>query len=158
VLEGSQTAVYWDATTTPGWREKSRRWPGLSRAPVVIVVLVSPDRYMERYARPDKADSGLGPQAGVGAWPVPYWYVDAGASVMSLLLGAVDAGLGACFLGNFRGEAELLDALGVRGSWRSAGAVLIGEPGGSDPPSASLGRPPRSQIVHYGTWTAHDRR
>ena len=120
---------YWDATTTAEWRPPRGRWPGLSRAPVVVVVLVSPAKYMERYAEPDKASSDLGPEAGEAAWPVPYWFFDAGASVMALLLAATDAGLGACFLGNFRGEAELLDALGVEGDWRFAGAVLIGEPG-----------------------------
>jgi nitroreductase len=124
-----------------------------------VVVLVSPDSYMKRYAEPDKVQSGLGPESGENAWPVPYWYFDAGASVMALLLGATDVGLGACFLGNFRGEAELLDELGVEGSWRFAGTVLIGEPGGHDPPSASvsLGRPLASRVVHFGSWSRRDR-
>lgn len=158
VLEGLDTRCYWDATTTAGWRSSSRRWEGLSRAPVVVVVVVNPGKYLERYAMPDKASSDLGPEAGEAAWPVPYWYVDAGAAVMALLLAAIDAGLGACFLGNFRGEAELLDALGVEGEWRFAGAVLIGEPGGDDPPSESLslGRPTSSQLVHYGKWSEHE--
>jgi nitroreductase len=158
VLEGQETRRYWDATTTQGWRETSRRWPGLSKSPVVVVVLVSPDAYMQRYAGPDKAQSGLGPESGEAAWPVPYWYFDAGASVMALLLGATDAGLGACFLGSFRGEPTLLDALGVEGAWRVCGAVLIGEPGGEDPPSASLslGRQPKSGLVHYGAWSRRD--
>jgi nitroreductase len=156
VLEGSETKRYWDATTTPTWRETSRRWPGLSKAPVAVVVLVSPDSYLQRYGEPDKAHSGLGPESGEVAWPVPYWYFDAGASVMALLLGATDAGLGACFLGNFRGETELLHALGVDHPWRFAGTVLIGEPGGNDPVSASvsLGRPPTSRLVHYGAWSS----
>jgi nitroreductase len=159
VLEGTETGRYWNATTTPAWRETSRRWPGLSKAPVAVVVLVSPESYMKRYAEPDKVQSSLGPESGENAWPVPYWYFDAGASVMALLLGATDVGLGACFLGNFRGEAELLDALGVADSWRFAGTVLIGEPGGDDPPSASvsLGRPQASRVVHYGTWSRRDR-
>ncbi len=158
VLEGPETWRYWEATTTPRWRETSRRWPGLSRAPVVVVVLVSPVAYMERYARPDKAQSGLGAKSGEAAWAVPYWYFDAGASVMAMLLGATDVGLGACFLGSFRGEAELLDAVGVEGAWRVCGAVLIGEPGGEDPPSASLslGRQPTSRLVHYGAWSRKD--
>jgi nitroreductase len=144
VLEGPETARYWEATTTEEWRRTSRRWGGLERAPVAIVVIVSPEKYLERYDEPDKASSGLG----IGAWPVPYWFFDAGASVMALLLGASDAGLGACFLGNFRGEDQLLETLGCgsssTGSWRFAGAVLIGAPGD--------GRPPISEIVHQGTW------
>ena len=141
---------------------------------MVIVVIVSPEMYLQRYDEPDKASSGLGFGAGAGAragssagvgagageaaWPVPYWFFDAGASVMAMLLGASDAGLGACFLGNFRGEDQLLEALGCGstsgGSWRFAGAVLIGAPGDDDPPSESLarGRPPISEIVHRGSW------
>jgi nitroreductase len=154
VLEGPETRRYWDSTTTAEWRATSRRWRGLERAPVVVVVIVSPDSYMQRYDAPDKATSGLGSGAGEDAWPVPYWFFDAGASVMALLLGATDAGLGACFLGNFRGEEQLLDTLGVDGPWRFAGAVLIGMPDGDDPPSESIsrGRPPTSEIIHRGRW------
>jgi nitroreductase len=156
ILEGpGETERYWNATTTAEWRETSRRYPAMARAPIVVVVLASPTLYMERYAEKDKALSGLGPIDGEAAWPVPYWFFDAGASVMSMLLGATDAGLGACVVGNFRGEKQLLDVLGVDGSWRFAGAVLLGEPGGSDPKSASLSRDrsPISEIVHRGSWT-----
>ena len=161
VLEGPETARYWQSTTTEEWRKTSRRRGGLERAPVVIVVIVSPEKYLQRYDEPDKASSGLGVGAGAEAtWPVPYWFFDAGASVMAMLLGASDAGLGACFLGNFRGEDQLLEALGVDPSWRFAGAVLIGAPGGDDPQSESLarGRPPISEIVHKGAWRNEFRR
>src|SRR5580698_8400924 len=61
VLQGpEETAVFWDATTTPEWRDRSRRWPGMSKAPVVVIVLTSPLGYLERYSEPDKAGSGLG--------------------------------------------------------------------------------------------------
>jgi nitroreductase len=154
VLEGAETARYWDATTTAEWRSASRRWPGLSRAPIVIVVLVSPDRYVDRYSESDKATSGLGSDAGISAWDVPYWFFDAGAAVMALLLGATATGLGACFLGNFRGEQALLQSLGVPPPWRFAGAVLVGERGGEDPKSSSVikGRDPLSTIIHLGSW------
>src|ERR1700728_1344377 len=72
VLTGPETARYWESTTTPEWRATSRRWPGLERAPVVVAVIVSPDRYMQRYDEPDKASSGLGSAAGGAAWPVAY--------------------------------------------------------------------------------------
>lgn len=172
VLRGPrETTVLWESTTTESWRQRARRWPGLSRAPVAVVVLTSPGRYVDRYSEPDKMGAGLGrdgarasgspPPSLVGprsdptnAWPVPYWFVDAGQMVMGILLGAVDHGLGACFLGNFRGEAALLDRLGVPSQWRYVGTVLLGEPGGDDPPSASLSRPRRSveRMVHYGRW------
>lgn len=155
VLQGpEETGVFWTATTDADWRERSRRWAGLSRAPVVVVVLASPRSYMERYSEPDKVSSGLGVGGGEDAWPVPYWFFDAGASVMALLLGATASGLGACFLGNFRGEDRLLRSLGVPAGWRYAGAVLVGEPEGDDPPSvsASRGRAPTSDVIHYGAW------
>jgi nitroreductase len=67
---------------------------------------------------------------------------------------AVDAGLGACFLGNFRGEEDLASALGVPGDRRYLGTVLLGEPGGDDPPSASLARGRRraEDALHWGSW------
>ena len=172
VLVGpDQTAAFWDATTTPDWRARSRRWPGLALAPVVVALFVHPDAYRARYAAPDKEASGLGGgEAGVpigdgalvgdgdprqdSAWPVPYWFVDAGFAAMVMLVAAADAGLGACFLGNFRGEPDLRAALGVPDDRRYAGAVLLGEAGGPDPPSPSLARGRRqvAQVVHRGRW------
>jgi nitroreductase len=157
VLVGpDETSAFWDATTTPDWRARSRRWPGLARAPVVVALFVDPGAYLARYREPDKATSRLG-GGDLGrdnAWPVPYWFVDGGFAVMVVLLAAADAGLGACFLGNFRGEAALRDALGVPDDRRYVGAVLMGEPGGDDPPSASLARGTRhrSDVVHRGRW------
>jgi nitroreductase len=153
VLEGpDQTAPFWEATTTPQWRDRSRRWPGLSRAPVVVAFFVHPSAYGARYAEPDKA--GVMDPVEVDDWPVPYWFVDGAFAAMMMLLAAVDAGLGACFLGNFRGEHELRLALGVPGDRRYLGAVLLGEPEGADPPSSSLARGRRSatEVFHRGHW------
>jgi nitroreductase len=154
VLEGAETSRYWDAVTTALWRERSARWPGLSRAPVILVALASPDAYLARYGETDKETSGLG--AGTDAWPVPYWFADAAFAVMAALLAAVDGGLGAAFLGNFRGEEELLAALCVPEGWRWFGAVLLGHPDGKDNRSASLRRaaPTGAERVHRGRWGA----
>ena len=65
---------------------------------------------------------------------MPYWFGDAAFGVMTVLLGAVDAGLGACILGSFRGEEELAEALGVPDGWRLFGAVVLGHPDGQRPP------------------------
>jgi nitroreductase len=159
ILEGpSETDIYWTAATTPQWRSTARRWKGLSPAPVVALALASAAVYLRRYGEPDKIASGLGPPSagvrGEDAWPVPYWFGDAAFSTMTLLLGAVDRGIGACFLGSFRGERALLDSLGVPDEWRLFGTVLLGHPAPVDPRSASLDRPraERSAQIHRGRW------
>jgi nitroreductase len=158
VLDGEETSTYWEHATTPDWRNGARRYPGLSRAPVIALSLCSPDAYVERYGESDKRRSGLGPPDSAGdraaAWPVPYWFTDAAFSTMLLLLGVTAAGLGAVFLGNFRAEAELLGALGVPAGWRLFGAVAIGEPDGADHPSTSVGRQPApgAATVHRSRW------
>jgi nitroreductase len=152
VLEGpQQTARYWEATTDEAWRQRSRRYPGLVRAPVVVLPFCDPKAYAARYAEPDKAPAPGEPPV---EWVVPFWFVDAAFCAMSLLLLAADAGLGAAFLGNFRGEAALCAALGVPEGRRWLGAVLLGEPATPDPPSASLGRRrrPVDEVVHRGGW------
>ncbi len=154
VLEGpEQTAQYFHATTDEEWRARnSDRMAGLARAPVVLLAYASPGAYVSRYAEPDKAASGLGD--GVEEWPIPYWYGDAAFGVMSVLLGAVDTGLGACVLGTFRGEAELASRLGVPSGWRLFCAVALGTPDGHDRPSPSLGRrrPDPMARVHRARW------
>ncbi len=152
VLVGpEETGPYWEHATTGEWRATSRRWPGLSRAPVVALSLAAPQAYLTRYGEPDKAKSGLADQ---GRWPVPYWFGDAAFATMTLLLSAVSAGLGACFLGNFRGEQPLLSALSVPDRWRLFGAVLLGHADGEDHRSPSLERegPARAARLHWGRW------
>lgn len=151
VLEGpAQTGRFWDHTL-PAPERDAFRWPGLLRAPVVVLPLASRQAYLDRYREPDKAASGL---ADGDAWPVPYWDVDCGFATMALLLTAVDMGLGALFFGIFRGEDALLADLGVPGTHRPIGAVALGHPAGDDRPSASLarGRRPLDSVVHRGHW------
>lgn len=151
VLEGpAETSAYWQATTDQSWRDASRRFTGLSRAPVVILVFADPEAYVARYREPDKARSD-----GVEVeWVVPFWFVDAAHLSMTLLLGAADRRIGAAFLGNFRGEESLRSALGVPDRFRWLGAVLLGEAARPDPPSTSLarGRRPFAEVVHRGGW------
>ena len=101
VLEGDATDRYWDVTLPPDRREDFA-WPGLLAAPVLVVVWAHLGGYLSRYREPDKRRTGLGGSA--SAWPVPYWYVDGGAAVMTMLLAARDRGLGAAFFGMFEHE------------------------------------------------------
>ncbi len=153
VLEGpAQTSVYFDTTTDARWRQESTRWEGLRRAPVVLLAYASAELYLARYGEPDKAASGLG--QGPEHWPVPYWTGDAAFGVMAVLLAAVDAGLGACILGAFRGEAALAQRLGVPEGWRLFCAVALGRPDDHDHRSPSLERPGPSpaERIHRAVW------
>jgi len=153
ILEGpEQTTDYFDATTDEQWRNNSTRWEGLRRAPVVLLSYTNPGLYLARYGEPDKAGSGL--DRGADAWPMPYWVGDAAFGVMAVLLGAADAGLGACFLGAFRGEDALAERLGVPEGWRLFGAVALGRPDAHDHRSPSLDRhrPATSERMHRGRW------
>lgn len=151
VLEEADTERYW-AVALPGEARAGFGWPGLLRAPVLVVVTTSPSAYVARYGEADKATTGLG--SGADAWPVPYWFVDAGMAVDRLLLGAVDAGLGACFFGLFNHERSVLAALEVPDGWRAAGTVAIGHPGVDDRPgrSARRRRPSLPEVVHRRRW------
>ena len=151
VLEGDQTAAYWDITL-PSERRGSFAWPGLLRAPVLVLPVTGPDPYVARYREPDKAHTPLG--GGPDRWPVPYWDVDAGFTVMQMLLTAVDVGLGACFLGVFDDEAAVCGALGIPSGRRPVGVVARGWPDGGDRPSRSTSRARRRlpEVVHRGRW------
>ncbi len=151
VLEGpDQTERYWEATTDRAWRHRSTRFEGLARAPVVVLPYADPEAYAARYRQPDKARRD-GQEL---TWVVPYWFVDTAFATMSLLLGATDRGLGAAFLGNFRGEDALRAALGVPDHLHWMGAVLLGHRRLPDPPSSSAGRARRTldESVHRGRW------
>ncbi len=147
-------ARYWDVTI-PVDRREGFRWPGLLAAPVLILVLVRPTAYVERYAEGDKAAAarplGLGDE--VGAWPVPYWWVDAGAAAEHLLLGAVDAGLGACLFGAFDHEAVVAETFCLPGDQRLVATIAMGHPAPS-PLGRSADRPrrPLAEVIHRGQW------
>lgn len=155
VLEGSDTARYWD-TTLPAARRDGFNWPGLLFAPALIVVWVNPSAYLSRYAEADKRHAGLGSTP--ANWPVPYWFVDGGATVMTILGAAVDRGLGALFFGLFEHEQAVRRAFGIPESRRAVGTVALGLPASDDRPSKSSRRPrpDPTRIVHRGHWQDSD--
>lgn len=158
VLEGAETEIFWDATL-PAVKRDSFRWQHLLTAPVIALPLADSKAYVDRYAEPDKAQTGLG--AGAAAWPVPYWTIDTSMAVMTLLLAAEDVGLGALFFGVFRGERELRHDLGIPTGLELLGAValgypaealVLGDPGSGSGRSAGRGRRQARQIIHRGHW------
>lgn len=152
VLTDGETGRYWDVTLPPE-RRRSFRWPGLLRAPVLVVPVVDPDAYLERYSRPDKSHAGLGGDR--DHWAVPYWHVDGGAALMSLLLAAEAASLGALLFGQFDHEPAVRDLLGIPEGRAVLGTVALGHPapGGRRPSrSAAAGRPRPEDRIHRGVW------
>ena len=156
VLEGpEQTGGYWDATL-PAERRAGFPWPGLLRAPVIVVVIVDPGAYVARYAEPDKARTGLG--ASAEAWTVPYWWVDGGMAAQAMLYAAVDAGLGALFFGVFEHEPELLRALGVPHTHRAVGTIAIGHPNNPESRPSEPGADPAPSARPMAQGSAATRR
>lgn len=151
VLTGEETSLFWDVTF-PAQRRGGFRWPGLFAAPVIALPFADPVAYVQRYSEPDKLATGLGD--GEEAWPVPYWTVDASMSVMTLLLAAEEAGLGALFFGIFNDEAALRHQLGVPARLQSLGAIALGWPASEPVAGLSASRRRRSpaEIIHRGRW------
>lgn len=151
VLEGADTARFWEITL-PADRRESFRFPGLLRAPVVALPLADADAYLDRYSEPDKAASGLGDDP--GAWPAPYWTIDTSMAVMTLLLAAEERGLGSLFFGVFRQLDRLRAELGVPSGLQLLGAIALGYPDDLTAPgrSATRRRRPAGEIIHRGGW------
>lgn len=150
-LEGADTARFWDVTL-PAERRGTFRWRRLLDAPVILLPLADPHAYVDRYAEPDKASTGLG--TGTDAWPAPYWTIDASMAVMTLLLGAEDLGLGALFFGVFHDEAALRVELGIPEHLELLGAIALGHPATGASTGRSATRPRRTpdQIIHRARW------
>jgi nitroreductase len=152
VLEGADTARFWDITLPPEQRS-GFAFPHLLDAPVIALPLADPEAYLERYSEPDKTRTGLGDST--AAWAAPYWTIDTAMAVMTMLLAAEDAGLGALFFGVFEGEAELRRALGIPDGLELLGAIALGYASDVDSragTSASRRRRSPSEIIHRGRW------
>lgn len=122
--------------------------PWVSRAPVHIVVCVSEEAYHKRYQEADKTTSD-GTEID---WPVPFWWVDAGASMMAVLLAAVDEGLSAGFLGTHAIDG-LKHLLNVPDNVSPIGIVTVGH-AADDQRSTSLKRGWKSDgdVIHWQAW------
>lgn len=157
VIQGERIAEFWNATF-PLERRGEFRWQQLFDAPVIAVAFADPDAYVRRYSETDKTSTGLG--EGVSAWTTPYWTVDTSFAVMTLLLAAQDAGLGALFFGVFNGADDMRRIFGVPEQLQLIGAMALGWPVDESTQSTttakgtSAARQRRlpSEIVHQQRW------
>jgi nitroreductase len=113
-------------------------------------VAVSEKTYHDRYSEPDK----LGQSGEEIDWPVPYWWVDAGAAMMAVLLAAVDESLAAGFLG-VHSISALKELLQFPDHFEPIGVITVGNPA-PDRRSGSLdrGRRPLPETLHFETYGA----
>jgi nitroreductase len=136
-----------------GWTAPDEREPWLESSPVHVLVCTREDDYHERYRQPDKLEDGEEID-----WPVPFWFVDAGAALMLVLLAAIDEGLAAGLSGVPRTSAERLRAsFEIPDDVTIVALVTVGH-GAPDPGwSAVTSRRtvPRRQppaVVHWERW------
>lgn len=153
VFEGSDTARFWDVTLPPSERE-GFAWPRLLDAPVIAIVCADPRAYLARYSEADKVRTGLGEST--GAWPAPYWTIDASFATMTLMYAAHDAGLGALFFAIARGADEIRRTCNIPDHVEMLGALALGWPhahaGARKGRSAPRSRRTASSVLRFNSW------
>lgn len=135
-------------TCMEGEYVKSGFDPFISKAPVLLIPCTSELAYHRRYQESDKVDDD-GQEI---EWPVPYWFMDIGCSVMIALLAAIDEGLVTAFVGS-KDLKALRSLLNIPAEVTPVGVIAVGYRA-IDVPSPSLkrGRKPDADYVHYETW------
>jgi nitroreductase len=140
---------FWAATTDPD--APADPWlTRMSTAPLLVVCFSDRDRYLDRYAEPDKGWT----DRDEAHWPVPYWHTDTAMAALLMLLTAVDRGLGAAFFGVPVERVDAVrDAFAVPADRMPVGVVSVGYPAPDRrSPSLRRGRRPLTEVSHHGRW------
>jgi nitroreductase len=136
-----------------GWTAAEGLEPWVESAPVHVFVCIREADYHERYQQEDKLVDGEEIE-----WPVPFWFVDAGAALMLILLAAIDERLAAGLSGVPKETAaELAAAFGIPDEVTIVAHVTIGvpapDPGWSAVTSrATKPRRAESEAVRWERW------
>ena len=123
----------------------------IADAPVLLVISANESLYHARYNEADKLAATGGIEV---TWPVPYWFVDAGALMMLVLLAAIDEGLASAFIGHPDQKRIFDEVLGLPEEVVPIGLALIGRPGEDPPLSSRLKERQRApgELVHWQQW------
>ncbi|HEX5239691.1 MAG TPA: nitroreductase family protein [Candidatus Limnocylindrales bacterium] len=124
------------------------RW--VSECAAQFIPCVSEAIYHRRYQEPDKT----GPAGDEIEWPIPYWWVDIGATMQNVMLAAVDEGLGCGFVGADRaGIDELKRYLAIPEEFEPIGVMPVGRPiADVRSPSLKRGWVPFEQFARWERW------
>jgi nitroreductase len=123
----------------------------IADAPVHLVISANESLYHARYNEADKLDATGGVEV---TWPVPYWFVDAGALMMLVLAAAIDEGLASAFIGHPDQKRIFGELLRLPEEVVPIGLALMGMPG-EDPPTGSRLKErqrPKETLIHWQEW------
>ena len=123
----------------------------IADAPVHMIISANESLYHARYNEADKLASTGGVEV---TWPVPFWFVDAGALMMLVLMAAIDEGLASAFIGHPDQKQIFDELLGLPEDVVPIGLAVIGKPGEAPPTGSRLKSRQRSldDLVHRQRW------
>ena len=99
--------------------------PWISECAAQFIPCVSEAIYHRRYQEPDKVED----DGSEIDWPIPYWWVDVGATMQNVMLAAVNEGLGCGFAGTDEaGWKEIRAYLAIPDEFMPIGVMPVGRP------------------------------
>ena len=121
--------------------------PWISQCAAQFIPCVSEAIYHRRYQEPDKLDE----EGREIDWPIPYWWVDIGATMQNIWLAAVNEGLGCGFVGgNFD---DVKRYLGLPDEFTAIGVMPVGRPVPDQrSPSLKRGWVPFENFARWERW------
>ena len=121
------------------------RW--ISECAAQLIPCVSEDIYHRRYRESDKTQE----DGSEIEWPVPFWWVDVGATMQNIMLAAVNEGLGCGFVGP---DVQPLRAyLGIPDEFVPIGVMPVGRPlPDTRSPSLKRGWVPFDEFARWDRW------
>jgi nitroreductase len=126
--------------------------PWISECAAQFIPCVSEAIYHRRYRELDKLDeNGLEID-----WPIPYWWVDVGATMQNVMLAAVNEGLGCGFVGTDEaGWQGLRSYLAIPEEFAPIGVMPVGRPlRDVRSPSLKRGWVPFDEFARWEQWEA----
>jgi len=124
--------------------------PWISECAAQFIPCVSEAIYHRRYQEGDKIqDDGSEID-----WPIPYWWVDVGATMQNVMLAAVNEGLGCGFVGtDAAGWQEVRAYLDIPDEFVPIGVMPVGRPlPDTRSPSLKRGWVPFDEFARWERW------
>ena len=126
--------------------------PWISECAAQFIPCVSEAIYHLRYREPDKVQED-GTEID---WPIPYWWVDVGATMQNVMLAAVNEGLGCGFAGTDEaGWKQIRAYLAIPDDFVPIGVMPVGRPlPDVRSPSLKRGWVPFERFARWERWDA----